>query len=703
MTPAGLVASGSVRWGSAPCPHAAGAHAPAASSITTMDDAVFTTSSLGTAPPAGDTSEVPRSRPREDRPSWLALAPIAFVVLLLLVATPFQGAFHLRQWAPPTIFTLVLLVTITARGGGIPVARTWLAVVLAGIWGFAAWTLLSAAWSPSPSAAWEAAARSTLYAALVSVPLVAVRQVRTLRIAARAITIGIALIAMVVTAVLFVDGPSLFLAGRLDGPIHYRNATALLFCLGVWPLIGAMAARDVPRGLRALALSWASLELGLAFLAQSRGTVLGLLCGAVVSIALGPERVRRVWIALLAVALLVAVSPMLLTPYEAFDGGHGIVESHHITSAAVGLLVLAGGGFLLGLLIAIFDGGLRPQALHNVHITARWALAAVAVVGVVGALAVVGDPVAKVQDKWEQFTDLNAASTGSTRLTFAGGQRSDLWRVSLRELSGHPVAGVGAGGYPFDYYRERHSDRNLDDPHGLPFQILGELGLVGALLFATFVVGAAGAVLRGWRGVPLKVRRTASGAAATGAVLLGQAAVDWMWLIPGITGLGLFSLALAGAMVVRSAPDDPAERAPRLATGWRLAIGGGLLAAAASIALLYLSDVSVRDARAQIGRSAAAQLSAAESAAALSPTAVTPRYLEAGALESLGRRAEARATLLQALDLEPRNLTTLGLLGDLETRAGHGARARAYYRRALALDPLDVGLRQLAGLPVTSP
>jgi hypothetical protein len=39
---------------------------------------------------------------------------------------------------------------------------------------------------------------------------------------------------------------------------------------------------------------------------------------------------------------------------------------------------------------------------------------------------------------------------------------------------------------------------------------------------------------------------------------------------------------------------------------------------------------------------------------------------------------------------------TLGLLGDLETRAGRRAAARSYYRRALALNPRDAGLQQLA-------
>jgi hypothetical protein len=36
------------------------------------------------------------------------------------------------------------------------------------------------------------------------------------------------------------------------------------------------------------------------------------------------------------------------------------------------------------------------------------------------------------------------------------------------------------------------------------------------------------------------------------------------------------------------------------------------------------------------------------------------------------------------------------LLGDLEVRAGNEAVARSYYRRALALNPLDTGLQKLS-------
>ena len=73
-----------------------------------------------------------------------------------------------------------------------------------------------------------------------------------------------------------------------------------------------------------------------------------------------------------------------------------------------------------------------------------------------------------------------------------------------------------------------------------------------------------------------------------------------------------------------------------------------------------------------------------------------PHYLESSALETQGSRPAAFAQLQDARRLEPSSLVPLGLLGDFEARGGHYARARTYYREALARDPLDTGLQQLA-------
>jgi cytochrome c-type biogenesis protein CcmH/NrfG len=50
--------------------------------------------------------------------------------------------------------------------------------------------------------------------------------------------------------------------------------------------------------------------------------------------------------------------------------------------------------------------------------------------------------------------------------------------------------------------------------------------------------------------------------------------------------------------------------------------------------------------------------------------------------------------LREAARREPRNFVTWALLGDLAVRSGNMAVAKQNYRRALALNPRDVGLRQ---------
>jgi tetratricopeptide (TPR) repeat protein len=189
-------------------------------------------------------------------------------------------------------------------------------------------------------------------------------------------------------------------------------------------------------------------------------------------------------------------------------------------------------------------------------------------------------------------------------------------------------------------------------------------------------------------------------------VLLGQSMVDWIWLIPGLTAIGLFLLAVAAAQAGGAAVVAPAEDAGASASRRaRLAISGGpafrfgaalvLVAATFGVLALFLSDAYVQRARTLIDNPQA-ELSAAKVAATLDPWAVVPHYLEASAYETVGDRASAFRQLKNALSLEPSNFAVLGLLGDFEARGGNFAAARAFYRRALALDPLDTGLQQLA-------
>jgi hypothetical protein len=637
-----------------------------------------------------------RSARPADTPAAVA---IAFVVGLLVLATTSQGAYAISRWAPLGLFVFAILLGAVVAGHRVAVRTRAMLIALGGIWGAAIVSLASMLWAQSAGDAFMAGNRMLLYAAIATLPFVLPLPRRALGLAGWAVTAGLCAVAVFVLVRLLLDPSPLFLAGRLNSPVNYRNATALLFAMPAPPCIVAAAGRGYPRPLRALALALCTLCRGLVFLTQSRGILIGLAAGEVVILALGPERVRRAWVSVVPLLALAIASRWLLRPFHAFDGGDGFVSGHDITVAAVALALASLATLLVGLLIALFDSGLRTEssAMRHVRGAARVLLVLGAVALVVAALVSAGNPSTYVHDKWDQFRSLKSTTPSTTRLGTVGGQRYDLWRVAVREFQDHPALGVGADNYSFGYYRLRRTDRNLDDPHSLVFSLLSETGAVGLGLFVLFVGGVVVAVLRSWRRLPPAARRPAAAALAAGAVFMGQSTVDWIWLIPGLTGVGVLMIALAAAQATVSLPDE--RRAPR-ARSWpagltRVTIAGALAVCVVSMLALLISDAYIQRARSVID-DPPSELSAARSAHALDPWSVTPLYQEASALESMGDRSAAGRRLHQALALEPANFATLGVIGDFQARGHDFAAARRYYRRALALDPLDTGLQQLA-------
>jgi hypothetical protein len=615
-----------------------------------------------------------------------AALPTALAAMLLLVASSSDGAFALRDWGPLAVFCLVAL----AAARVFPVSRPALAMAGAA-WAYALWSVLSVTWAQVPGDAIVGGARNALYAALVSLPLLTVPTRRWAVRLGLGLTAGLGVLVIGTLVALHADPARHFLAGRLDDPVGYRNGTAALFALAFWPLLCVAARRASHVLLRASCFALAVGALGLAFLTQSRGVLIGFAGGGLVAVALGPDRLRRVWLALLVVAGLAVESHPLLAPFDAFLATNATSPAA-VDRATSALTALAAVGFAIALALALLDGGLRvsPSAARTMRRLAGGLLVVVTLAAVVIGVGRAGNPVTLLRDKVAEFKQLDAPAPGETRLGSTGGQRYDLWRIALDEFRSAPLTGVGEGSYEPGYYAERRTDRNLDTPHSLVMQLLAETGLIGFGLVAAMLGAAALALARGWRAATPDERRTASALAAASAVMLTQSAVDWLWLIPGLIGLALLSLGLAVAIVAR--PREAVELRARAT----LPVRALPVLAALLVVSLVLSDLYVRTARAETTATSAHRYSLARTAGRLDPFSVTPRYLEAGALEEEGRRAAARAKLLGTLDLEPRSFVTLGLLGDLETRAGHRAAAKAYYRRALAANPRDTGLQQLA-------
>ncbi|MEX2025482.1 MAG: O-antigen ligase family protein, partial [Thermoleophilaceae bacterium] len=642
-----------------------------------------------------DTIATPGGGVGDGRPTapgaYLSALPVAVLALLLLVATWFDGAFAVRHWAPVAALGLVALAVAVLGGARVAGRRARAAVVA--LWAFAGWTVLSAVWAESPGRALEGGARTALYAVLFTAAVAVPIDGRAAARLGRAVVAGLAIVAVIALATLVGDGAAEFLAGRLDAPVGYRNATACLFAIAFWPLVATMARRTAASPARAAAFAAAVLVLGLAALTEARGALAGLLLGGVVALALGPDRLRRTWVALAAAGGLALVGDELLTPYRAFVDGEP-ERSADIAIAVDALVAVVGAAAAVGLIGALLDGGLRisQRTRASLRRVAATATAAVAIVATAGALAAVGDPVAFVGERLDEFESLETAAAGETRLAFGGGQRADIWRVALLELSERPLTGVGEGSYQYGYYEHRRTDRNLSAPHSLVFGVLAEKGLVGAALLMAFLGAVAAATASRWRNAASERRWVASGLLAAAAVGFGHAAVDWIWLVPGVMGLAFLLLGLGVASL---APDGAPSVAPRGARRMRVAIAAGLVAAAVGVALLYVSDLELRSARVAQA-SAGERGERARAAERLNPWSVDARYLQAGALEELGRRDAARRELHEALDLEPASFVTYALLGDLELRDGDGPSAARWYRRALALNPLDAGLRELA-------
>jgi hypothetical protein len=619
------------------------------------------------------------------------LLPLALIALLLLVSVWWDGAFDLRYWAPLTLLSLALLLALALAGTLSLPARGALALAVAAIWSFAAYTMLSAVWSESAGGAWEGAARAIFYAALFTLAVATPAGVRGRFWVGAGLVLGVVATGLVSEVRLLAGDAGALLAGRLNDPIGYRNGTAALFAFAAWPLVGFAARRGYASGLRAAAFAAAVLLVGLAFLTQSRGMLLGLACGGAVSLAIGPDRLRRSWIALAVGAATALGSSALLAAYHGSGSGTGATSAADVRHAGAALALLCAGSFLAGLFAFVFDNGLRsPELARGLRAAAAGGLIVlVSVLAVVG-LVKAGNPVSYAEGKWDEFSQDESSLATGTRLGTVGGPRYDIWRVALDQFREAPIVGAGEGSYRFAYYRERHTDRNLTDAHSLPLRLLAETGLVGTALFALWLVAVAVAIAGQVRLSTPGGRVWIAGLAAAGTVVVTQSAVDWLWLIPALFGLAVLALGLA----TRGEDDEIEPRPWGLAS--RAAIGLVLTAAILSVGALFLSGVYIRKARKEAIASPQASLSAARTAARLDPVSVTPLYLQAAALETTGNRRAAREALRDALGLEQGNFVTLGLLGDLEVRAGNGAVARSYYRRALALNPLDTGLQKLS-------
>ncbi len=484
-------------------------------------------------------------------------------------------------------------------------------------------------------------------------------------------------------------GGDLFVGGRLHEPLGYINGEGSFFLLALWICLGAAESRAQPL-VAGLGMAGATLFVGLAVLSQSRGVGLALLGSALVALAVLPGRVRRFG-AIVLLAAFVAVGWTTLT--GVFDARAAAGAEDAARNAA---LLLLFGALALGVAWGVACAAVastRPGP-GAVRLNRACAAAAVGliVLGLAAAAVKAGPLRSQVRTQWHAFTHLDpagqpSATAARTRLVSGGGNRYEYWRVGVDSWRAAPLAGNGAGSFVSTWYRKRRITEEIRQPHSLAIEVAGGTGVLGLAALAVAFVGVGLGAARRRRDVHVSPLARGLVVAAVGmfSTWAIHTQVDWMHLLPGVTGIGL-----AGGAWLAATRGDGSGNVSWPVRGVLLAL---VFAATVLVVRQGIADHERDMARDDLAKNPAATLRDARHSLDFDPTAVESHYLEAAALARFGAAGPADAALHKAAREEPDNFVTWTLIGDLATRRGRRAEALGAYRRASTLNPLDTGLR----------
>ena len=628
-------------------------------------------------------------------------AGVRWTVLALLgfgagISPVFYGYFDLAAWGPIAVGLIAIAIGLLLARPALPTGLP--AVALLAVFLFAAWALLSIGWAESADRALGEGDRWLLHGVFLLVALLLISNRRDGEVFLVAAAVGILGVAASDLLRMFgSEASTLFSGSRLVEPLGYVNGLGGYFLLGFWPL-AALAERARWPALAGAAAGAATLLAALVVLTEARGTVFAFGVSAALVLALLPGRNRRAWLLLAVLAGLVVAWDPLTDVTRALPAGAAPAEQTIERAGESILFVALGVGVIWGLAswaVTAARSGSSGLATYLPRVSAAL-LCAAALVGVVGATAAVSDPIGKVSDQYDAFTELEPTSKES-RFTSGGGNRYDYWRIAWEQFTDHPLNGVGAGNFNRTYFIERRTREDVRQAHSIELQTLGDTGLVGALLLGTFFVAVFAGLWRRSRAARQRDSEVGLTVAAAGifAVWLAQTSVDWLHLIPGVTAVALGAAAI---LLLSPAPAGGAERRPRLRALPPLATVG--LLALALVAVVFIGRPTLAqhllgEAQGRVATDPAVALERVDESLSLNPDSLQAYYTKAAALARLGAYRPARQALGEAIEHEPHNYVSWALLGDLTTRRGDFPAALRAYRRASTLNPRDRELRAL--------
>jgi UDP-GlcNAc:undecaprenyl-phosphate/decaprenyl-phosphate GlcNAc-1-phosphate transferase len=645
-----------------------------------------------------------------------AVAACALVAVAGLAAgaSPFSSGYYSSgQWVPLGIGLLV--VTIAAAISRSPRLSQPAVVALVALGGLAVWALASSAWAPSIEQATVDANRQIVLAAMFATAIVLVRSQVFAAWLVGGLFAGLAAVTLYVLWHLTFDAQGQLLqSGRLNEPLGYVNGMGVVFIMGFWLCFSVAERRRT--ALASLGVGAATLMACLGVLTQSRGVAIAAFVSVLAVVAIVPgSRLRRVFALLVVGAGVIAATPVLLDVLPATIA-LGIPREFAPRAVLVMLVTSTGAGLAWAAANVAFERVAQKRPSLAAELPRVGAIVLVCgVLGVVGAGALAAGRIeSRLSENWKGFVS-NGTAAGTaptdqrTRLISGSGARYDYWRVAVDAFIHNPLGGVGAGNYDRPYFRLRRTTEDVTQPHSIELQTLSELGIVGGGLLAAFI---AALVVGIWRMREAARRSPLDHVFMVGGVgvivgWLAQTSVDWLHLIPGLTAVPLL---MAAVLLRERAPvtlPAPVPRAPgrlRLATRPAVLAGAALaglaiVVAGGSLSRQGLADYFQQRAENRLADNPLQAIREANRSLRLDSENPDTYYIKAAALARFNQADPAQATLRKALTKEPDNFVTWTLLGDLAVRRGRFAEAQRNYRRALALNPEDAGLKALAKDP----
>jgi hypothetical protein len=539
------------------------------------------------------------------------------------------------------------------------------------------WTLASGLWSSNPAVALSDAAKAFAYAAMFAIGIWTGRLLWGRMILALTPVAAVGAFVAVGIVLTIATGHDVGAYVHLDDatlrfPLGYRNAEAAFLFISLWALLALAVESEVRWPLRAAMLAAITVLLELLVLAQSRGSILAAAVALVVYLTLSPRHLKAMAYLALALAPALIAVPTLLHVFQRGVGPELLPDLRDSARAIGWTFVLSLG------LSAVFLGAVEPRiriAPDTSKRLTRGLVATAVVVVACASIAVVahyGGPSQFLSQKLGQFEQTQPTfSHQQTRFGLdVSSKRSDLWRVSLKGFEAHPLAGGGAGSFEYRYLVDRRTGLTPKDPHSVEMLMLGELGIVGFAMFATFLGGATVAVLRSRKLGPLAAGLGAGVLACTSYWLV-HSSVDWLWRYPAVTAPVVFLLGAAAAPAL--APADGASRRTKVPVLIAVAI------LIVGMTPLFLSERYAKRALGEWTGDVPAAYDDLDSAASLDPLDAGPLLTKGAIASQVGDRAVAIAAFRDAVDRVPDNY------------AGHYFLAQELYRT----DPVEAR-RQIA-------